>query len=252
MGLSLTLDVAISLIFVWLLSALLAGAVNEVIAGWLNLRGAYLTKAIETLTSLGTNNVFAWGGPTEWFKAVWQSKPSAPKNEMDLIAIDARKRATEAAKKENATPQLVADATKVTPNFQKLNLDRSVDEAVNKAGATPDSVAAVLCRIGGVADLQTHPLLVGTPKGLPSYVPSRDFATALLGVLTEGAKDSQAAFAQAKDVINDLPDGDLKKILLSFIDSGETDLAKLRTRIENWFDDAMERLAEFTSASTNT
>jgi len=39
MSLRLTFNVAISLIFVWLLSALRAGAVNEVIAGWLNLRG---------------------------------------------------------------------------------------------------------------------------------------------------------------------------------------------------------------------
>ena len=62
MNFGLTLNVAISLTFVYVLASLLASTVNEMIAGVLKLRGVYLTKAIESLTSLGTNNQFAWAG----------------------------------------------------------------------------------------------------------------------------------------------------------------------------------------------
>ncbi len=77
MNLSLTLDVAISLIFVYVLASLLASTVNEMIAGWFRLRGVYLTKAIEEMTSLGKNNQFGWGGLGGWLNAVWQAKVSA-------------------------------------------------------------------------------------------------------------------------------------------------------------------------------
>jgi hypothetical protein len=61
MNFGLALNVAISLTFVFVLAALLASTINEIIAGVLRLRGVYLTKAIESLSSLGTDNKFAWG-----------------------------------------------------------------------------------------------------------------------------------------------------------------------------------------------
>jgi hypothetical protein len=56
-----------------------------------------------------------------------------------------------------------------------------------------------------VLDVQTHPLLRGTPSSLPSYVSARNFALALLETLRDG---SQAPlFAQAESTIARLPDG---------------------------------------------
>ncbi len=54
MNFGLALNVAISLTFVFVLAALLASTMTEFIAGVLRLRGVYLTKAIESLSSLGT------------------------------------------------------------------------------------------------------------------------------------------------------------------------------------------------------
>jgi len=250
MSLSLTLDVVISLIFTWLLAALLTGAVNEVIAGLLKLRGVYLTKGIETLTSLGKNNVFSWGGKDAsiwdtiggWLKAHFCRSGPSVSNAADIAAIEAEKRANDAAKATGATAASIVAAVKGTANFAALDgLEERLNYAVQAPHATSDTVATMVRRIAGVANLQTNPLLVGTPTGLPSYVPARDFATALLGVLAEGA-DPTTAFTQTKGVINDLPNGDLKKTLLSFIDTGADDINKLRTCIENWFDDAMERV----------
>ena len=86
-----------------------------------------------------------------------------------------------------------------------------------------------------------HPLLNGTPSGLPSYVPARDFSTAVLDLLRDGSANS--VFSQVEQTINALPDGDVKRILTSFVMDAAGDLDKLRARIETWFDDAMDRLS---------
>lgn len=241
MNLSLTIDVAISLIFVYVLTSLLASTVNEMIAGVLGLRGVYLTKAIEEMTSLGTNNQFGWGSLGGWLAAVWQRKP-AVSAAVDKAAVAARLAAEHAAGMVGATAASVAAEVRAVPGFNLLvGLDDILDDAAAAAGASPQTMLKLVRSIGDIANLQGHPLLVGTPSGLPSYVPARDFAAALLGVLQDGSADP--AFDQARAMIDKLPNGDLKTTLQSFISAGATDIDKLRTRIENWFDDAMERLS---------
>ncbi len=108
----------------------------------------------------------------------------------------------------------------------------TIGDAVAEAGASAQTVlTAVVRSVGGIANLQQHPLLVGTPSSLPSYVPARDFAAALLGFLKDGSADP--AFDQARAMIDKLPNGDLKTICCqqSFISAGADDIDKLRTRI---------------------
>ncbi|MGD0103092.1 MAG: hypothetical protein ABSC06_03535 [Rhodopila sp.] len=243
MSLSLTLDVAISLVFVYVLAALLASTVNEMIAGVLKLRGVYLTKAIETLTSLGTGNSFKWGGLTGWAHAYFQqSSPevSAPVDRAAMAALESAR--TEAAKNGASAASVAAEAMTEVATFGSLpNLTRTIQDAASAPGATVQSVLEVISRTADIANLQSHPLLVGTPTSLPSYVPAQDFAAALLGVLKDGSRGT--AFQQARHTINTLPDGDLKKTLLAFISAGADDIDKLRKRIEGWFDDSMQRLS---------
>jgi hypothetical protein len=255
MNFGLTLNVAISLTFVYVLASLLASTVNEMIAGVLKLRGVYLTKAIESLTSLGTNNQFAWGGIPGWFRAYFgQTTAEVSKcvDQATTAAVNAAKTApvyrvlcaviNASAKIWGAIRNILAPGA--APAAQTVtahtNLRALIDTAAGAPGATARSVSNALRPAMGIATLQQHPLLVGTPSSLPSYVPSRDFASALLSYLTDGSVDT--GFTQARNAINNLPDGDLKKTLLAFISSGANDLDKLRTRIENWFDDSMERL----------
>ena len=243
MSLSLTLDVAISLVFVYVLAALLASTVNEMIAGILKLRGVYLTKAIETLTSLGTGNRFAWGGLTGWAHAYFQqSAPevSAPVDRAALAALEAAK--TEAARNGASAASVAEEAVTEVATFGSLpSLTKTIQDAASAPRATVQSVLEVISRTAEIANLQSHPLLVGTPTSLPSYVPAKDFAAALLGVLKDGSGGT--AFQQARHTINALPDGDLKKTLLAFIGAGADDIDKLRKRIEDWFDDSMQRLS---------
>ncbi len=254
MTVSLTLDVAISLIFIFVLAALLASTVNEMISGMLKLRGVYLTKAIELLTSLDSRTVFRWGGVGGWFYAhFWQSNPSITAD-VDKAAVAITDAARAAAATTGATAASVQTAfTTAMAGYPALasrftQVEQKVAAAAAMAGATADDVLAVIRPVGGIANLQSHPLLVGTPSSLPSYVPARDFAAALLSLLKDGS--GAPPIVQARNAIQSLPDGDFKTELLAFIDAGANDIDKLRTRIENWFDDTMERLSGIYTRST--
>ena len=244
MNLPLTLNVALSLIFGYFLAASLASAVNEVIAGTLKLRGLYLTKAIEALTSLDSNSKLKWGGVCGWFKAHWSQ--SAPN--YSQTARDAEARAT-AAVATAATGGDVATAVNAVPRLADA-LPALAAQLANPdiAKFTPRQVAALVSSFAGVTNLQAHPLIAGKLVALPSYVPARDFATALLGVLKDGSGGT--AFATVTGAIDKLPDGDLKTILRGFVSAGADDIDKLRTRIESWFDDAMERVGGIYKRST--
>jgi len=247
MNFGLTLNVAISLTFVYVLASLLASTVNEMIAGALKLRGVYLTKAIESLTSLGSGNVFAWGGFTGWWHAYFNQTTAEMTKDVDKAtkaAVDAGELELPAAGVPGVMPpqNLVLRAMLDAPDVgAHPTLQNAIKAAAATAGGNAAALVDALRPARGIATLQQHPLLIGTPSSLPSYVPSRDFASAMLSHLTDGSAAN--GFAQAQAAINNLPDGDVKQTLLAFISAGADNLDKLRTRIESWFDDSMERLS---------
>jgi hypothetical protein len=251
MNFGLALNVAISLTFVYVLASLLASTVNEMIAGALKLRGVYLTRAIESLTSLGTGNMFAWGGFTGWCHAYFRQTTAEVSKGVDIAtrnAVEAGQQALADAAKPHETPApepVIDQVTKAMLGADGVAAQSKLKDAITAAANAAEGNAAALVKAlqpaMGIAILQQHPLLIGTPSSLPSYVPSRDFASAMLSQLTDGSVTN--GFTQAQAAINSLPDGDLKRTLLAFISAGADDLDKLRTRIENWFDDAMERLS---------
>jgi len=91
--------------------------------------------------------------------------------------------------------------------------------------------------------------LLGT--GLPSYIPSKTFAIALVDVL-RGKSPVPAAATQllgdARATLEELDEGELKRtltLLLNDLDAGKSDLeeraARASLRIEGWFNDRMAR-----------
>ncbi len=115
-----------------------------------------------------------------------------------------------------------------------------------------DRLAATVASQGGqatpaqqtlqqVLSVPMHPLMKGTPSAVPSYVPARNFSLALLETLRDGSK--APLFSQAERTISALPDGDLKTTLSAFLESAGGDLDAFRAQLEQWFDDAMDRVA---------
>ena len=79
---------------------------------------------------------------------------------------------------------------------------------------------------------------------LPSYIPAGNFATALVETLREGHDQSLAVASQVERAITLLPDGSpVKRTLQAFIVEAKGDLDTFRTRLQTWYDDAMDRAA---------
>jgi hypothetical protein len=79
---------------------------------------------------------------------------------------------------------------------------------------------------------------------LPSYVPSANFATALIETLRQGHDDTIAVTSQISRGIAALPDNSpVKQTLQGFIVETRGEIDAFRTRVQTWYDDAMDRAA---------
>lgn len=109
---------------------------------------------------------------------------------------------------------------------------------------------ANLLKDGGITDLERdfyeHPLIKSLykRKGKPSYIPPRTFAMALLNLIAPENTVGSNVMSNIRAKIEYLPEGsDLKKTLLILLDDAGDSLEKLRSNVEKWFNDSMERVS---------
>jgi hypothetical protein len=104
----------------------------------------------------------------------------------------------------------------------------------------------------GMLDLfYAHPLIKalsrrtgGDAKSRPSYIPSRTFALALLDIIEPANPDKERSIDDIRAAIKALPgDSDFRRTLLILLDEAKSDLAKLHKGIEDWFNNAMDRVS---------
>jgi hypothetical protein len=131
---------------------------------------------------------------------------------------------------------------------------------------------------GYVAKLYNHPLIYslylgeygsGKTRDLPSYIPARSFALALMdvvapakpstlsgaaGATADAPAEAQAApggaaaspaisFDSLRGSIAEMPDNKLRGALLTLVDAAGDDVAKARENIENWYNGTMDRVS---------
>lgn len=82
---------------------------------------------------------------------------------------------------------------------------------------------------------------------LPSYIPSRTFAAALLDILPKGdQKQNQKKVKQTIDSLRqtviDCGNARIEGALLPLINAAQDDLGRAQQNIEKWFDDTMDRV----------
>ena len=102
---------------------------------------------------------------------------------------------------------------------------------------------------GGEADA------AGKPKetGHPAYLDGRTFALALLDSVTElkEGKETRAGKKQTefptldeiKGIVGNLPDSNIRDVLLANLATGQATVAELRDSLASWFDSSMDRLS---------
>jgi hypothetical protein len=92
--------------------------------------------------------------------------------------------------------------------------------------------------------VQNH-LIAGTvePGTKPAYISSRNFALALFDVIAPANPGQARTVQDLKNGVGNLPDPRVRKALLGLLDSAQQDADLARERVENWYDDAMERVS---------
>jgi hypothetical protein len=95
------------------------------------------------------------------------------------------------------------------------------------------------------------PLQDGRPKtsrktDLPSYIPSRTFAIALLGLEQKAVGpgvDVRAELRSLDDSINAIPSDPVRRALTAILHDAQGEAVRFRHGVEQWYDDQMERVS---------
>ncbi len=88
-----------------------------------------------------------------------------------------------------------------------------------RSGQAPNLTAAEAMATAKVQGVLSHTLIKGTPTKRPSYIPARDFSTALFDKLSDASSGSVVAaqlVAQVEKMVDALPTSDVKTQLTGF------------------------------------
>ncbi len=273
---SSVLDVAIGLIFVYLLLGLMCTTVNEWLAQLFKTRAATLKEGIRRLLNAppkGTYlirpediNVTACAkrlnqagdqlaqavGPLDpplqaslaQFRKDLAVSPAAqpPAGLAVLLAnklnsVLSQPGLSEKIDTSKVTPETKAEIAKQPKGNDLLRVNRAL-----LTQAYPDEIASLS------DSFYNHPLIrsLARPGQHPSYVPSKTFALALLDIFAKGQANRGTAdqtLAQIKTSIDSLPDSGVKKSLQALLVNGSDSLEKVEAKLESWFSDSMDRVS---------
>jgi hypothetical protein len=127
---------------------------------------------------------------------------------------------------------------------------------------------------GLAADVFHHPLIFGLfpaqtyeakksswnrGAGLPSYIPSKSFALALLDIVARGTIQKPLVAGETQPItiegirqnVDKLPNGQIKRVVLTALDAAQGNLDKLQANLEAWYDSAMDRVSGLYKRSTH-
>jgi hypothetical protein len=152
-----------------------------------------------------------------------------------------------------------------------INLERGIRELLNDANGT------------GLAKLlYEHPLVSSLYRGdypalkkrfftrndkwlrapfrsnLPAYIPTRNFATALLdlagrGAANAGVVDTPLTFESVRNALKaNVPDPKVRRAIGIALDQAQGDLEEARRNLEKWFDSGMDRVSGWYRKQTQT
>lgn len=228
---NIILDVAIGLIFLYLLYSLLATSINELIATIFAYRHRMLEKAIEQMLD-GKNYSYYWWD--KLFNLFWwifySTKKRINKNRGLEYMTGLQYKSFFSTQDVSITGSGEGDVT--------LKLKRS--KLNKKAGLFASRVT-------------NHPLYLRKAENSilynkPAYLSASAFSDILTDILNGKDDDASPPPILMKNIssfVNDSAQvqGDLKKILNIFIEQANGDVQKFRLLLEDWFDDTMQRVS---------
>jgi hypothetical protein len=265
---STILDVAIGLIFVYLVLALICTTVNEWIAGGLKIRARTLEEGLRGLLNAPPDGDYTLREADLIDAASLILKLQTEKDELTTYIRNALsigdKAGVDAFRTGDDVHPLVGPLVETLnrliedPNLQVAKLFANVSNIAQRIKNTkgdPEKSKAMIYRllkeafpnkISSLSDgFYNHPLIKGLSSKAgshPSYVPARTFALAIMDVVTKG-KQGPIDFADLLKGVQTLPDSDVKNSLLALLQNTDQKLETAQARIEGWFNDAMDRVS---------
>jgi hypothetical protein len=210
------MDVAIGIVFVYLFLSLICTVVNEGIASIFSLRAKNLVRGINSLFSDSkiadgrhfVDAIYAHGLVRGLFP---DPSPAELKKAASLVAGS------------SADQPPAPDAPATDAPAQKPMADHA-------AAGLPFVVAMIEKKM---------------KVGLPSYIPTRTFATALTDVIAppDPNNPKPRSLEEVRQAIAKLPESPAQQALLSVVASTQKDVAEFQEKVENWFNDSMDRAA---------
>jgi hypothetical protein len=273
---SSVLDVAIGLIFVYLLLGLMCTTVNEWFAQLFKTRAATLKEGIRRLLHAPPDGTYLIR-PVDVNVAALVKRFTKPDDKLTQAvgpfepalqsSIDQFQAALTASPNAQPPADLAAAlADKLSAALSQPGLHQKIDDSK----VTPETKAAIAKQPKGNDLLRfnrallseaypdeimslsdafySHPLIkaLGRPGEHPSYVPSKTFALTVIDILSKGQAATGTAeqrLAQIKVSIDNLPNSDVKKSLQALLTNGSDSVDKVEAKLEGWFNDSMDRVS---------
>ncbi len=104
-----------------------------------------------------------------------------------------------------------------------------------------------------------RPSILANGANLPSYIPARNFALALMDIAARGPDTGAVSSDPSAPVISldavrinvlNIKNQAVQRVLLTAVDSAQGDLNKAQANIEAWYDSAMDRVSGWYKRST--
>jgi hypothetical protein len=132
-----------------------------------------------------------------------------------------------------AANEWIAGVTKSRSVVLKRSIAQLLDSQPTKDG---EEMSSFLTKFYG------HPLIKGMMRGTrhPAYISARVFAKAVRDLATPN-KPGKIEFSDFEQGVQSMPDGEVKRTLLALIEDSDRSVDSVRTAIEGWFEDAMDR-----------
>jgi hypothetical protein len=211
------IDLAIGMAFIFGATAGLASVITELVARFVGLRGAYLLLGLRELLDRKGTSVVLSKADTDFGNARDMVRGAA--------GADAPSSATGVLL---GSPILGSQGMVGTMAARNLTVE-------------PDT-AKVKASGGGKANPIGLLRAWSRRRKLPSYISSRSFAEAVVGMVIPDAA-GQTNMGEIQNGIGRLPDSPMKTSLGSLAVNAGGDIAKFRTSVENWYDDHMDRVS---------
>lgn len=229
------IDVAVGLVFVYAVATGLSSVVTEFVARLSGLRARYLLQGLREL--LDQKDAVATYLPLVQGDYVWarQLVTGQPVEESERPKLEAAKEEAERAKGASAKPSITG-ALLGSPVLDNQGLSGTV--AISKLRIEPNSEKPRdLNRISGPSGEKWAEL-----RRLPSYIPSRSFAAAVLNLLIPSA-EGRTSMDGVADAIKKIPDSPLKSSLTSLAKTSQGRVDVFVRSVEQWYDDHMARVS---------